>query len=113
MRVPRRVLDRVRGPVLAAAVIGCSSSSPTTEAPVTRPVQPTEPVSTAHADPVSYDATAEAERLARTDALLAANETRRDERIAGEDAARRRRRSEARRRRPPRIIDLQPLCGRG
>ncbi len=81
------------------------------------PAAPTEPTATAVADPVEYDPVAEAERLSRTDALLAADETRRDQRIDDEEAAARQRerarREQAQRAQRAQIILLEALCGRG
>jgi hypothetical protein len=90
MKIPDGVLKTVRGPLLAVAVAGCSSSAPA-DPPQPQPIAPT-PVSEAPSDPVSYDAQAETERLARVDQLLASSEATRDRRIADEDQARETRR---------------------
>lgn len=88
MKLPEGVLRHVRGPLLAAAVAGCSSSPATPpEAPPLAP-EPMEPVTTAP-DPVDYDPATEADRLARVDRALAAAEHRREARIEDENEARR------------------------
>jgi hypothetical protein len=62
-------------------------------------------------DPVAYDPAGEAERLARTDALLAADEGRRSRRIEDEDEARRER--VRREMLQARRDHLMRRCGRG
>jgi hypothetical protein len=92
MKIPRRILERVRGPLLAAAVAGCSSG-PTagplaSNGPSPNAPPPDGPVALEPADPVDYDAIREAERLERTDRALAATETRRTDRIEAAEAER-------------------------
>ncbi|MCB9593922.1 MAG: hypothetical protein H6719_14405 [Sandaracinaceae bacterium] len=113
MRVPVAVLARVRGPALAAAMLGCSSAPAEPIEPLPSP-DPTVAVSTAPMelpDAVTYDVDAETERLERADRTLAAAEARRTRRIDAEEAAAR-----------PRVrqIPVQPpnhwigvACGRG
>jgi len=87
MKLPGRILSRVRGPMIAAAVIGCSSApsaAPIEQEPVT-PVEPAAVVAPA-VDPVDYDPDVEAARLERADRELAAAETRRTRRIEAEEA---------------------------
>lgn len=88
MKLPGRILSRVRGPMIAAAVIGCSSSpaAPPIEADPSPPVEAAAVVAPAAADPVGYDARAEEARLARADRTLATAENRRTRRIEAEEA---------------------------
>jgi len=89
MKIPARILELAAAPILAAAAIGCSNAAPAAPAvgsPTPEPTQVEAPP-----DPVAYDAVAESERLARTDAVLAASERHRGARIADEEEAERRR----------------------
>jgi hypothetical protein len=88
MKIPSRILDLARGPLLATAALACSSSGP---APDPAPMQAQRIVPEPPDDLVSYDAAGEAERLARTDTLLADDEARRSQRISDEEEARRER----------------------
>jgi hypothetical protein len=127
MKLPERVLRQVRGPVLAAAVAGCSTSPAATGEPEPLPGPEAAEHATAEPaaatvapDPVDYDAETEAERLARLDRTMAAGERRRDERIEDEAAARRRERAGSQNQ----VIGIgtighrwpggvHPACGRG
>ena len=95
MKLPASILLRVRGPILAAALAGCSSPA---AAPPSEVEPEPEPAAVAEVppapDPVAYDLDAETERLERTDRLLAAAETRRAHRIEAEEQAARQRRIE-------------------
>ncbi len=85
MRIPNSVLTVVRGPLLAAAVAGCSSSGPA-DPPQPQPIAPT-PVTETPSDPVAYDPQAETARLARVDRVLADADEARGERIDEEEQA--------------------------
>jgi len=89
MKIPKRILERVAAPIIASAALACSTSSPTPP-PEPAPIAPTVVVEAAP-EPVAYDAVAEAERLTRTDEVLASAETERDARIEDEEAAEARR----------------------
>ena len=82
MRVPEVVLARLRVPLLAMAVAGCSTPAAETNA-VVAPVS--EQLASGVIDPVAYDVGAETERLERADRALAAAETRRTSRIEAEE----------------------------
>lgn len=91
MKIPARILERVRGPLLAVAVAGCSSGPVATVATEEPPRPPVPEVAALEPDPdaVAYDPVREAERLERTDRALAATETRRTDRIEAVEAERR------------------------
>ena len=92
MRLPLQVLSQIRGPLLAAAMVGCASSpaeAPEAPAPEPAPEATVDTAAVAAIDPVGYDADAEAERLDRLDRALAAAETRRDRPVDDEEATRR------------------------
>ncbi len=78
MKLPESILRHLRGPIAAAALAGCSSG------PAAPPPEPAriEPEAPPAPDPVAYDAEAESERLARLDRERAAEEHRRERRIA-------------------------------
>lgn len=82
MRLPDSLLARLRAPIAAVALAGCSGappapSSPDEPAPIVLAAAPAPPP-----DPVRYDADAEAERLDRDERAIVAELERRDERIA-------------------------------
>lgn len=80
MKLPETILRHLRGPIAAAALAGCSSA-PAAPAPEPAHIEP-EAAPEAPPDPVAYDAEAESERLARLDRERAAEEHRRERRIA-------------------------------
>ncbi|MCZ7682044.1 MAG: hypothetical protein M5U28_25920 [Sandaracinaceae bacterium] len=80
MKLPESILRHLRGPIAAAALAGCSSS-PAAPPPEPARIEP-EAAPAPAPDPVAYDAEAESERLARLDRERAAEEHRRERRIA-------------------------------
>lgn len=121
MRIPSSVIERVRGPILAAVVVGCSSAPAPRLAP-----EPVEVVAAAaltppeSADPVAYDPMLERARLERLNRSDALAETRRARRIEGEAEARRARRFASTPMPGPTAPfpystypDVYSLCGRG
>ena len=121
MRIKSSVIERVRGPILAAVIVGCSSAP----APRLTP----EPVDVAAAavlappaapDPVTYDPALERARLEQIDRADAFAEARRARRIEGEAEARRARHFASTPMPGPTAPfpystypDISPLCGRG
>jgi hypothetical protein len=83
MQIPRRVLEVVAGPLIATAAMSCASP----EAVITPEPMALTPVTVAEmpVDPVLYDATREADRLARTDARDASVVVERKARIDDEE----------------------------
>jgi hypothetical protein len=107
MKIPTRILDLARGPLLAAAALSCSTSP--TPPPIALSAERIVPESVP--DPVAYDAMEEAERYARTDLLHDADEASRGSRIADEESRRRQQqRAASVHRRPERWMIR---CGRG
>lgn len=107
MKLPEAVLARVRGPLIAAALAGCSAPSGPEVVPEPAPLEPA-PVVVEAPDPVPYDGQAEAERLARVDREDASDGTRRDERVRDEENGRVGLLGTIGRFRP-----VHPACGRG
>jgi hypothetical protein len=82
MRLPDSLLARLRAPIAAVALAGCSGAptapiAPDEPAPIVLAAAPAPPL-----DPVRYDPDAEAARLDRDERAVAAELERRDERIA-------------------------------
>lgn len=121
MRIKSSVIERVRGPILAALVVGCSSAAAPRLAP--------EPVDVAAAavltppsapDPVPYDPALERARLEQLDRADAFAEARRTRRIEGEAETRRARHFASTPMPGPTVPfpystypDIYSLCGRG
>ena len=83
MRLPISMLERVRGTLVAVAMAGCASpASVIAPEPVSEVPERSEIAAAAGApDPVVYDGSAEAVRLARLEETLAVRAARRDRRI--------------------------------
>lgn len=119
MRLPPKILARVRGPVLALAVTGCASAEGaaviepppelTTEPEVAAAIMATPP------EVVDYDAEAELARLDRVDQREAREGNRRERRIDAQERERlaRYRAANPPSQPPPQVIQLMRLCGRG
>jgi hypothetical protein len=112
MKLPAKLLKQVAGPLLASTALSCAS-------PADQPIEPILPIAAADdapraeaPDPVSYDPDAEADRIARTEALVASRDVVRDARIDAKEEA-----DEARRRRARAQVQLRRhvyiACGRG
>jgi hypothetical protein len=112
MLIPARILEVVGGPLLAVAALGCSTSPGLPEQGPGTGAEIVSVVDEGSTDPVSYDATAETERLNRTFGVLANADVNREERIDDEAAAQRRRRARGTREMPPDQMLIAP-CGRG
>ncbi len=110
VKIPKKLLARVAGPLVAGAALSCTSAPATDTAPIT-PIDPATEAPHAEApDPVPYDATAEADRIARTEALLASRDVAREARIDAQEEAQHRRQA-AQIRITHRFIGIG--CGRG
>ena len=122
MKLDASILRRVRGPLLAVGVVGCSSAP----AAIAPEPPPPEPIAVAAAvtpiDPVSYDPASESQRFARLEAISASDEARRDRRIEVEEERARATRTPQGyghgvggigTSNPNQVIYLDALCGRG
>jgi len=113
VKIPPRVLKCLAGPFLASAALACSSPPPYGPITPIAPVTPTVVATQAEAlDPVSYDASAEAERHARMDVVVASSELAQQERIEAKEASERRR-ARAERSAAVRFDHVRAACGRG
>jgi len=81
MQLPPSVLARVRGPIALLALVGCGSPAAAPASVTSEPVEAVAPVAVVVPDPVSYDDTREAERLARLDEVDTRSADARDARI--------------------------------
>ncbi len=107
-------MKKVAGPLLASAALSCSSPPAEPIAPILAVEGPDRAPGTATVDPVDYDPAAETDRLARTEALLAARDDARDERVeAHEDTLQRRADARARARALAIRRHTYIACGRG
>lgn len=81
MRLPRSVLEQIRGPAVVVLLGACAApAAPITAAPVAPP--PAVAVAPAPIDPIAYDLRREEMRFARDDERAVVDEARRERRIA-------------------------------
>lgn len=82
MKLPVSILGAVRGPVVAAALVGCAGGDPVTIEPERDLAAPEVAAPARPIDPVAYDERLEAERVRSAELSIGADAARRSRRIA-------------------------------